>query len=308
VKQNTTNNQNLVENKTRDKKNRSVLQITDAKTTLEGEGFVVHRAFPNQSLREFDPFLLLDEMGPINLAAGEAKGAPDHPHRGFETVTYMVDGVFEHKDSQGHSGKLKPGDIQWMTAGSGVIHSEMPEKEFSQKGGTMHGFQLWVNLPKKDKMMKPRYQDLPSNKIPTTQNDGVKVKVIAGESMGKQAVVETRTPIMYLHFTLQPGTKVTQPVPQNYNAFAYVVNGEGLFGNKQRPAHKEQVVLFEQDGNEITINASTDTKSPLDVLLIAGVPLGEPVARYGPFVMNTEEEIRQAILDYNSGKMGKIDF
>ena len=308
MKQNTTNNQNLVENKTRDKKNRSVLQITDAKTTLEGEGFVVHRAFPNQSLREFDPFLLLDEMGPINLAAGEAKGAPDHPHRGFETVTYMVDGVFEHKDSQGHSGKLKPGDIQWMTAGSGVIHSEMPEKEFSQKGGTMHGFQLWVNLPKKDKMMKPRYQDLPSNKIPTTQNDGVKVKVIAGESMGKQAVVETRTPIMYLHFTLQPGTKVTQPVPQNYNAFAYVVNGEGLFGNKQRPAHKEQVVLFERDGNEITINAPADTKSPLDVLLIAGVPLGEPVARYGPFVMNTEEEIRQAILDYNNGKMGKIDF
>ena len=269
---------------------------------------MVHRAFPSNSLREFDPFLLLDEMGPIVLAAGEAKGAPDHPHRGFETVTYMVDGIFEHKDSQGHSGKLKPGDVQWMTAGSGVIHSEMPEKEFSQKGGTMHGFQLWVNLPKKDKMMKPRYQDLPANKIPVAQNYGVKVKVIAGESMGKQAVIETRTPIMYLHFTLQPGTKVTQTVPQNYNAFAYVVNGEGLFGNERRPAHKEQVVLFERDGNEITINTLNDTKSPLDVLLIAGVPLGEPVARYGPFVMNTEEEIRQAILDYNSGKMGKIDF
>lgn len=303
MKQNTTNNQNLVRNET---KTRSVLQVTNAKTTLEGEGFVVHRAFPNGTLREFDPFLLLDEMGPIVISA-EAKGAPDHPHRGFETVTYMIDGVFEHKDSQGHSGKIKTGDVQWMTAGSGVIHSEMPEKEFSQKGGTLHGFQLWVNLPKKDKMMNPRYQDIPANKIPIAQNDGVKVKVIAGESMGEKAVIETRTPIMYLHFTLQPNAKVIQTIPQRYNAFAYVVNGEGLFGDKQIPAYKEQVVLFGQDGNEIIIKASNDTKS-LDVLLIAGVPLGEPVARYGPFVMNTEEEIKQAILDYNSGKMGQIDF
>lgn len=308
MKQNITNNQNLVRNEISNAKNRSVSQITTAKTTLEGEGFVVHRAFPNHSLREFDPFLLLDEMGPIDLSAGEAKGAPDHPHRGFETVTYMIDGVFEHKDSQGHSGKIRTGDVQWMTAGSGVIHSEMPEKEFLQKGGILHGFQLWVNLPKKDKMMKPRYQDLPANKIPIAQNDGVKVKVIAGESMGKQAVIETRTPIMYLHFTLQPGAKVTQAIPQNYNAFAYVVNGEGLFGDKQRPAHKEQAVLFKQDGDEITIKVPDDAISPLDMLLIAGVPLGEPVVRYGPFVMNTEGEIEQAILDYNSGRMGKIDF
>jgi len=203
VKQNTTN-QNLVKNTT---KTRSVLQVTNAKTTLEGEGFVVHRAFPNGSLREVDPFLLLDEMGPIEISAGEAKGAPDHPHRGFETVTYMIDGVFEHKDSQGHSGKINAGDIQWMTAGSGVIHSEMPEKEFSQKGGTLHGFQLWVNLPKKDKMVNPRYQDLPANKIPIAQTDGVKVKVIAGESMGEKAIIDTKTPIMYLHFTLQPNVK-----------------------------------------------------------------------------------------------------
>ncbi len=304
MKQNTTN-QNLVKNAT---KTRSVLQITNAKTTLEGEGFVVHRAFPNGSLREVDPFLLLDEMGPIEISAGEAKGAPDHPHRGFETVTYMIDGVFEHKDSQGHSGKIKAGDIQWMTAGSGVIHSEMPEKEFSQKGGTLHGFQLWVNLPKKDKMMNPRYQDLPANKIPIAQKDGVKVKVIAGESMGEKAIIDTITPIMYLHFTLQPNAKVTQTIPQNYNAFAYVVNGEGLFGDKQISAHKEQIVLFEQDGNEITIEASNEISIPLDVILIAGIPIGEPVVRYGPFVMNTEDEIKQAILDYNTGKMGKIDF
>ncbi len=305
MKQNTTNNQNIVRNNA---KNRSVSQVITAKTTLEGEGFVVHRAFPNGTLREFDPFLLLDEIGPITLSAGEAKGAPDHPHRGFETVTYMIDGVFEHKDSQGHSGKIKTGDVQWMTAGSGVIHSEMPEKEFLQNGGTLHGFQLWVNLPKKDKMMKPRYQDLSANKIPIAQNDGVKVKVIAGKSMGEKAVIETRTPITYLHFTLQPNAQVVQTIPQNYNAFAYVVNGEGLFGDEQRLVHKEQVVLFEQDGDEITIKASNDMSSPLDVLLIAGMPLGEPVARYGPFVMNTDEEIKQAILDYNSGKMGKIDF
>ena len=220
----------------------------------------------------------------------------------------MIDGVFEHKDSQGHSGKINAGDVQWMTAGSGVIHSEMPEKEFTQKGGKLHGFQLWVNLPKKDKMMNPRYQDLPVNKIPTAQNEGVKVKVIAGESMGKKAVIETRTPIMYLHFTLQPDAKVVQTIPQNYNAFAYVINGNGLFGDKQISAHKEQVVLFEQDGNEIVIKAPDDAVEPLDVIVIAGVPLNEPVARYGPFVMNTEEEIAQAVRDYNAGEMGKIDF
>lgn len=309
MKQNTTNNQSLVRNKTGDVKTRSVSQVMTAKTTLEGEGFVVHRAFPNHDLREFDPFLLLDEMGPIVLSAGEAKGAPDHPHRGFETVTYMIDGTFEHKDSQGNSGKLHPGDVQWMTAGSGVIHSEMPEKEFSQNGGTLHGFQLWVNLPRKDKMMKPRYQDLPANKIPIVQNnDGVRVKIIAGESMGKNAIIKTKTPIIYLHYVLKPGAKVAQIVPQNYNAFAYVMSGEGLFGDKLKPAHKEQIVLFEQDGNEVIIKAPYNAISSLDVLLIAGVPLGEPIARYGPFVMNTEDEIQQAILDYNSGRMGKIDF
>jgi redox-sensitive bicupin YhaK (pirin superfamily) len=254
-------------------------------------------------VREFDPFLLLDEMGPIVLSPGQAKGAPDHPHRGFETVTYMIDGVFEHKDSQGHSGKLNPGDVQWMTAGSGVIHSEMPEKEFLQKGGKLHGFQLWVNLPKKDKMTKPRYQDVPSSKIPIAQENGVSVKIIAGDSMGKSAIIDTKTPIMYLHYTLQPGAKITQNIPQNYNAFAYVISGKGLFGSDDMSASKEQVVLFKQDGNQITIKA-LDT---LSVLLIAGMPIDEPIARYGPFVMNTEQEIREAILDYNSGKMGKID-
>lgn len=300
----------LVNNDNSTNTSRSVLRIVNSTKTMEGEGFLVHRSFPTHFLPDFDPFMLLDEMGPMDLGAGEAKGAPDHPHRGFETVTYLLDGRFEHKDSQGHSGRLAPGDVQWMTAGTGVIHSEMPEKEFARIGGRLHGFQLWVNLPRRDKMVKPRYQDTPSVKIPVAKSpDGrVKVKVIAGEALGKRAVIETRTPIMYLHFTLQQGAKVAQPVPQDYNAFAYVVGGRGLFGADEKPAQREQVVLFANDGNKISIKAPDNATSPLDVLLIAGVPLKEPVARYGPFVMNTKEEIYQAIDDYRSGRMGKIDF
>lgn len=285
---------------------RSVSKIVDSVKTFEGEGFLVHRSFPSHFISDIDPFMLLDEMGPMDLAPGEAKGAPDHPHRGFETVTYLLDGRFEHRDSQGHSGKLAPGDVQWMTAGAGVIHSEMPEKGFARAGGRLHGFQLWVNLPRKDKMTKPRYQDIPTAKIPVAKDadGGVQVKVIAGESLGAKAVIDTRTPIMYLHFTLQPGAKVAQPVPQNYNAFAYVVGGKGFFGAEDKPAQRGQMVLFENDGSEISIGAPEETS--LDVLLIAGVPLDEPVARYGPFVMNTKEEVYQAIEDYRSGRMGSI--
>ncbi|WP_337862263.1 pirin family protein [Nitrososphaera sp.] len=271
--------------------------------TLEGEGFLVHRPLPQGNLRQFDPFLLLDEMGPMELAPGEAKGAPDHPHRGFETVTYMLAGRFEHRDSQGNSGRLEPGDVQWMTAGAGVIHSEMPEKEFARTGGRMHGFQLWVNLPKKDKMARPKYQDVRAEKIPVVENkDGVKVRVIAGEALGAKAVIDTHTPIMYLHFTIKAGARVAQPVPKNYNVFAYVVEGEGAFSTAKRVAKRGQMVMFGNDGDEVEITAKTD----LDVLLIGGLPLNEPMARYGPFVMNTKEEIQQAIEDYQSGRMGKI--
>ncbi|MGA0297093.1 MAG: pirin family protein [Nitrosopumilaceae archaeon] len=289
---------------------RTISEIITAKTTTEGEGFVVHRPFPNYSVRDFDPFLLLDEMGPIDLSPGEAKGAPDHPHRGFETVTYVIDGAFEHKDSQGNSGKLFAGDVQWMTAGSGVIHSEMPEKEFSKKGGKLHGFQLWVNLPKKDKMINPRYQDVSSSKIPIAySNDkNIRVKIIAGESMGKKAVIDTKTPIMYLHFTLQPNSKVKQKVPKEYNSFAYVIGGQGIFGEEKKLAKKEQAVFFKRDDDEIFFSNSPDAENQLEVLLLGGSPLGEPVARYGPFVMNTQEELDQAAEDYRNGKMGKIDF
>jgi hypothetical protein len=281
-------------------KNRSISRIIDSEETMEGEGFLVHRAFPTHALNQFDPFLLLDEMGPKDLAAGEAKGAPDHPHRGFETVTYMLEGKFEHRDSQGHSGRLAPGDVQWMTAGAGVIHSEMPEKEFAKKGGMLHGFQLWVNLPRRDKMMPPRYQDVPSARIPVAQKGDATVRVIAGESLGARAVIDTRTPIMYLHFVLKAGAKVTQPVPPEYNVFAYVVKGDGALGGRQ--AKRGQAAMFARDGDAVSIEARTD----MDVLLIGGVPLGEPVARYGPFVMNTQDEIYQAIEDYRSGRMGSI--
>lgn len=287
---------------------RSIAGIVSSIETLEGEGFLVHRPFPTFALADFDPFLLLDEMGPKDLQPGEAKGAPDHPHRGFETVTYMLEGRMQHKDSQGNAGQLTPGDVQWMTAGAGVVHSEMPERDFATRGGLLHGFQLWVNLPRTDKFIRPRYQEIPGAKIPTAQTDDqlVSVKVIAGESLGARAVIETRTPIMYLHFTIQPGGQVTQSVPDEYNAFAYVVEGEGLFGVDAEAAGRGKMVMFARDGDAVTIANSPDAKSPLSVLLIGGVPLNEPVARYGPFVMNTREEIYEAIEDYQSGRMGQI--
>ena len=287
---------------------RTIAGIVNSVETFEGEGFLVRRPFPKASFSEFDPFLLLDEMGPMELAPGAAKGAPDHPHRGFETVTYLLSGEMEHKDSRGHAGRLRPGDVQWMTAGAGVVHSEMPAREFARSGGRMHGFQLWVNLPKRDKMMEPRYQEIPNSQIPkATSADGlVTVSVIAGEAMGEKAVLETRTPIIYLHYRIEPGGTATEKLPRSYNAFAYVVDGEGMFGAEGERAGDGQMVLFAQDGDELRIENPADAKSPLELLLIAGVPLNEPVARYGPFVMNTEAEIRQAIEDYRLGRMGAI--
>jgi hypothetical protein len=298
---------------------RTIAGIINSVQTLEGEGMLVRRPFPKSTFSDFDPFLLLDELGPVDVQPGQAKGAPDHPHRGFETVSYVLEGRLEHKDSQGHTGTLGSGDVQWMTAGAGVVHSEMPEREFARLGGRLHGLQLWVNLPRHDKMMKPRYQEIPAQRIPSAQTDDglVSVKIIAGEALGAKAAIETQTPIMYLHFTLQPGATVVQPVPKEYNAFAYVLDGEGLFGADKERAGDGQMVLFAQDGEEVAMSNDkplhvyanpSDAKSPLDVLLIAGVPLNEPVVRYGSFVMNTEAEIVQAIEDYRNGRMGKIDF
>ena len=288
---------------------RTVAGVVNSIETLEGGGFLVRRPFPQASFSEFDPFLLLDEMGPMEVGPGEAKGAPDHPHRGFETVTYLLSGEMEHKDSRGHAGRLTPGDVQWMTAGAGVVHSEMPSAAFQRDGGRMHGFQLWVNLPQREKMTKPRYQEIPRAQIPERKSaDGlVTVRVIAGEAMGQQAVIETHTPIVYLHYTIEPGGVVEQRVPAEYNTFAYIVDGAGLFGAGRERAGDGQMVLFAQDGDTIRIENSADAQERLDLLLIAGAPLNEPVARYGPFVMNTEREIRQAFEDYARGRMGAIE-
>jgi redox-sensitive bicupin YhaK (pirin superfamily) len=285
---------------------RSVKAVVPGIATYEGAGFLVHRPFPSQSLDLFDPFLLLDEMGPSDLGPGEAKGAPDHPHRGFETVTYLVSGAMQHKDSQGNQGKLTPGDVQWMTAGSGVVHSEMPEPVFAAKGGRMHGFQLWVNLPARDKMMRPRYQEIPGAGIPVARSDDgkVAVRVIAGESLGQRAVIETRTPIFYFDCSLEPGGVLEQPSPPDYNAFAFVYGGRGTFGANREAAREHEAVIFANDGDAVRLEASSD--APLQALLIGGVPLNEPVARYGPFVMNTRSEILQAFDDYQSGRLGEI--
>jgi hypothetical protein len=284
---------------------RSVARIVDGLRTFEGEGFAVRRPFPTPTLDHVDPFLLLDEMGPSDLGPGEAKGAPDHPHRGFETVTYMLHGRLEHRDSAGNAGSLGPGDVQWMTAGAGVVHSEMPAAAFQQTGGRMHGFQLWVNLPRRDKLMAPRYQDVPAARIPVVRDrDGVTVRVIAGEALGARAVIDTRTPIMYLHVTRAPGARVGQPVPREWNAFAYVFGGRGRVGKDERPVNEGQAAIFATDGESVTL-AAADARVPLEALLVAGLPLREPVARYGPFVMNTREEIVQAVEDFRVGRLGR---
>jgi quercetin 2,3-dioxygenase len=280
---------------------RPIAKVIDSIRTLEGAGFAVRRPFPTQSIDHLDPFLLLDEMGPMELGPGEAEGAPDHPHRGFETVTYLLSGEFVHADSQGNSGHLKAGDVQWMTAGDGVVHSEMPSQELRDKGGRLHGFQLWVNLPKSDKRMRPRYQDVPAAKIPVaTSSDGkTTVRVIAGESLGHKAVIDTRTPIFYLHFSLQPGARHVQAAPANHNVFAYVLRGRVNAGG--RTLEDGQMGIF---GAGDSIELASDEAA--EVLLIGGVPHNEPVARYGPFVMTSKEELIEAFSDFRSGKMGSI--
>jgi redox-sensitive bicupin YhaK (pirin superfamily) len=288
-------------------KDRSIRLLAKSNETPEGDGFIVHRSFPSRSIRNLDPFLLLDEMGPLDLLPQERKGFPAHPHRGFVTVTYMLEGRFEHKDSQGNSGRLGPGDVQWMTAGSGLVHSEMPEKEFSKNGGRLHGFQLWINLGKTEKWIKPDYQDVPSAKIPIVRTpDGkVSIKVIAGNYLDTKAVINTLTPILYLHFTLQPGAEVVQSLPKNYNAFVYVIGGNGLFGGDKTIVGEKNLIVFNNDGEHISISESENARSPLDVLLVAGVPLNEPIVQYGPFVMNTQEEIDKTLEDYRNGRIGK---
>ena len=285
---------------------RSIGRAIPSLHTLEGGGVEIHRAFPIPQIEDVDPFLLLDHMGPIDYRPGQDTGFPDHPHRGFETVTYLLTGQMEHRDSFGNHGSLNPGDVQWMTAGSGLVHSEMPGRDLIRQGGRLEGFQLWVNLPRRDKMVAPHYQELKAAQIPEARSASgdVRVKVIAGESLGVRGAIESRTPILYLHLTLAPGASFTQPVPEKFNAFAYLISGQAQFGSGSAVQGAQRLVVFEHDGDAVSI--ANPGKEPASILLIGGEPIGEPVARHGPFVMNTRQELVEAFEDYRSGKMGRI--
>lgn len=286
---------------------RPVSRVVDALSTLEGGGFPVRRPFPVAGFSHFDPFLLVDHLGPVEWKPGTALGAPDHPHRGFETVTYVLAGENEHRDSFGNVDVLRPGDVQWMTAGGGVIHAEMPTPEFHRSGGVQQGFQIWVNLPAADKMMTPRYQTLRASDIPVaTSADGrVKVRVIAGNSLGVSARIDTRVPIQMLHLTVAPGGSIVQSVPQERNALVYAFKGAAQIGNEKRDVKEGQAALL-GEGQTLTIGVAEDAKESAEILLLSGRPLNEPVARYGPFVMNTRQQIEQAFVDYQSGRFGVI--
>lgn len=286
---------------------RRVARLVQSVSTIEGGGFPVRRPFPTQGFSHFDPFLLIDHLGPVNWPPGGPIGAPDHPHRGFETVTYVLAGENEHRDSFGNADVLRPGDVQWMTAGGGVIHSELPTDAFKRSGGVQEGFQIWVNLPAVDKMMTPRYQTLRATDIPqATGDDGrVLVRVIAGESLGKSARIDTRVPIQMLHFTVKPGGSLLQAVPAEQSGLVYVFKGAATIGSDRRVVAEGQAALLDS-GDSVNIAVAADASGPAEILLLSGKPLQEPVARYGPFVMNTREEIEQAFVDYQSGRFGLI--
>ncbi|MDH3425101.1 MAG: pirin family protein [Acidimicrobiia bacterium] len=283
---------------------RELAGVLDGVRTLEGEGFLVRRPFPNARLDHLGPFLLLDEMGPSDNAPGEAKGAPDHPHRGFETVTYLIDGAIEHKDSIGGGGVIAPGEVQWMTAGSGIIHSEMPTQEILTDGGRVHGFQLWVNLPASAKWHKPRYQDLTGSQLPTIDLDGAKAVLIAGEAFGVKGAADTFLPITYMHLSVDPESETVLELERDQVAFVYAFRGDGDITAAREPFLEGQMAVFDQGGGKIRIGAGTDG---LEAIVGSAEPLNEPVARYGPFVMNTREEIVQAFDDFHAGRLGQIE-
>jgi hypothetical protein len=283
---------------------REAEHVVTAHHQREGAGFVVRRPLPTQGLELVDPFLLLDEMGPSDYAPGEAVGAPDHPHRGFETVTYVLSGEFEHEDSAGHHGLLRPGDVQWMTAGAGIVHSEMPSAKIRREGGRVHGFQIWINLPARLKLTRPRYQEIPSAGIPEARSaDGhARVRVIAGEALGAKAVIDTHTPLVYQDWSLAERANVEIPLGAEFTALVYVFEGAVEVGSQRRRVADGQLALL-GSGDAVRLHG---TPGGGRLLLLAGVPLGEPVARYGPFVMNSREELVQAVRDYEAGRLGEI--
>ncbi len=294
-------------------RDRAVLTVTTAPAGFEGEGFPVRRAFAGVDLRALDPFIHMDQMGEVEYAPGEPKGTPWHPHRGFETVTYMIDGEMAHSDSQGGGGLITNGDTQWMTAGAGILHIETPPEHLVASGGLFHGVQLWVNLPRALKFAPPRYQDISAGKVALLRSPdgGALVRVIAGEVAGHAGPGSTHTPITLVHATVAPGASVTVPWPRDFNALGYALAGTGTVGAGRRPLTSGQLAVFGA-GDLVTVAADphragrTDGGDGFDVLLLGGRPIREPVAAYGPFVMNTKAELIQAFEDYSAGRLGTI--
>jgi redox-sensitive bicupin YhaK (pirin superfamily) len=289
---------------------RPVLAVTTAPSAYEGEGFPVRRAFAGADLRRLDPFIHMDQMGEVDYAPGEPKGTSWHPHRGFETVTYIIDGTFRHQDSNGGGGLITNGDTQWMTAGGGILHIEEPPEELVASGGLFHGFQLWVNLPARLKMTAPRYQDIRAGQVAllSSPDGGALVRVIAGQVAGHDGPGVTHTPIALLHATLQPGARLRLPWQPDFNALGYALAGSGSAGADPRPIRTGQLAVFGA-GDTVTFTASTRSDGPsegLDILVLGGQPIREPVAAYGPFVMNTRDELVQAFEDYQAGRLGSV--
>ena len=289
---------------------RPVWQVSTAPQGYEGEGFPVRRAFAGIDLQQLDPFIMMDQMGEVEYAPGEPKGTPWHPHRGFETVTYIIDGQFDHQDSHGGGGTITNGDTQWMTAGSGILHIEAPPEWLVQKGGLFHGIQLWVNLPRDAKLNDPRYQDIRAGEVAlaASADAGALVRVIAGTVDGQGGPGATYTPMSLVHATIQPGARLELPWPVEFNALAYVLAGQGTIGTDDRPIRMGQsAVLGAGDYLTVAAAAKQDSRTPaLDVILVGGKPIREPLAWAGPFVMNTKAEVLAAYEDFQKGRFGHI--
>jgi redox-sensitive bicupin YhaK (pirin superfamily) len=289
---------------------RRALQVTTAPSGFEGEGFPVRRAFAGIDYKNLDPFIMMDQMGEVEYAPGEPKGTAWHPHRGFETVTYIMDGTFIHQDSHGGGGTITNGDTQWMTAGSGLLHIETPPESLVMSGGLFHGLQLWVNLPKRDKMIPPKYQDIGSGniKLLASADGAALIRIIAGEVDGHTGPGATHTPITMIHASVNPGAELTIPWRADFNALAYGLAGRGFAGPENRPFRMGQAVIFGR-GDSLTIRAdeTQESRSPnFEVVLLGGLPIREPMMQYGPFVMNTHAELAQAFDDFQAGKLGTI--
>ncbi len=289
---------------------RPVRSVTTAPAGLEGEGFPVRRAFAGVDRRDLDPFVHMDQMGEVEYAPGEPKGTPWHPHRGFETVTYMIEGTFRHQDSIGGGGLITNGDTQWMTAGGGILHIEAPPEELVASGGLFHGIQLWVNLPRADKMIAPRYQDIGAGNVVLLRSPdgGALVRLIAGDVGHNAGPGATHSPMAMVHASVSPGARLELPWEPTFNALVYVLAGEGTVGAEARPVRTGQLAVFgEGDSIVVSAHARQDSRTAaLEVLVLGGRPIGEPVVAYGPFVMNTREEIAQAFEDYQAGRLGTI--